>query len=85
VNITFDCFARHPSLKYFTKIKQLNFLFVYSESADVNGDDYQNIEIPSDTIPNSVETSTVNVDTNDLNQMSKLFSFCFIYIFNNNR
>jgi hypothetical protein len=27
VNITFDCFARHPSLKYFTKIKQLN-LFI---------------------------------------------------------
>ncbi len=47
-------------------------MFIYLESIDVNGDEYQNIEISSDIIANSAETATDNnININDSNQTSK--------------
>jgi hypothetical protein len=43
------------------------FLLVYLESVDVNGDEYQNIEIAIDPVPNTTEISTDNLDTNQIN------------------
>jgi hypothetical protein len=60
----FACLTRWFS---FVKTKNSsNFFFlVYLESVDVNGDEYQNIEIAIDPVSNSEEISTDNVNTNE--------------------
>jgi hypothetical protein len=56
-----------------TKIEfNKSFFLVCLEPVDINGDEFQNIEIPSDTTSNSIEITTVNADNNSSNQTSKL-------------
>ncbi len=52
------------------------FLLVYLESVDVNGDEYQNIEIPIDTTYNSAEISTINIDTNKVSSSILITKSC---------
>ena len=62
------------------------FLFLYLDPVDVNGDEYQNIEISSENISISADRSSSNngvnnqqQNLNDSKQSSKLnfFLFCF--------
>jgi hypothetical protein len=72
--ITFACVARCLSFEYVERKQELIefFLFLYLDSVDVNGDEYQNIEIPTDTISHSADTSTMNIDTNNSNPTDSL-------------
>ncbi|CAF2650409.1 unnamed protein product [Rotaria sp. Silwood2] len=60
----------HLSLKQSHSILNNNNIDQKIDPIDVNGDEYQNIEILSDTMSNSYEISTTNVNMNDSNQIT---------------
>ncbi|CAF0752523.1 unnamed protein product [Rotaria sp. Silwood1] len=59
----------HLSLKQSHLMLNNNDIDQKIDSIDVNGDEYQNIEILSDSIPEANEISIVNANTNESNEM----------------